>query len=602
MDFPNLLMASPVFNRIQGLRVTRVTWNGPVAALVFEERRTQEVLLLHLHQDVQGFHLDATLQEEFEHIQFQDRRHDFSFLPPHLEGAVFLGGRPVKGQSLLCLEFDNRGNFREDTRLCLHIEFFAGGRAILTDSARRVIRSSRKGGEHLRPGAAYGCGEEDLADFRQEMPMEPRNFGDWRPELLERVRLGGEGRLPEALCQGVRGFMPVSVRYLAQRTRPHPKEDPHLVLARRLGRWVDKVAHQRQTIHVLSFPPELNRRCQIFPLPMQDPDSIALCGEAMQVSRFDDYVTALNFMGRGCLARFQLSELVLVLRHTLEQRLAHDRRLQSKLEIDWARAAGAEDTRHQADSLAAHLSKVSRGMEEIELEDVHDGHRLLQIPLDPAKSPQANLDRLYRRAAKGERGLQTVELRLEEVRRRIVEDEEMLNERLPALANCHCREAGEIMALREALLELGHEASLLKLRRAPGRKRAEAPPRLYRRYGLPGDWEVLVGRNNRENDQLTHKDAAGQDIWFHAAGVSGSHVILKTGSHRSGPPKSIVESTAAIAAFHSKARHSNIVPVIYTEKRYVRKPRKGTPGLALCTREQTVFVQPRLPDALGQND
>ena len=104
-----------------------------------------------------------------------------------------------------------------------------------------------------------------------------------------------------------------------------------------------------------------------------------------------------------------------------------------------------------------------------------------------------------------------------------------------------------------------------------------------------------MGRNNAENDQLTHREADGRDLWFHAAGASGSHVILRTGGHRSGPPRSIVEAAAAIAAFHSKARHSGLVPVIYTEKRYVRKPRKGTPGLALCTREKTVFVKPEVP-------
>lgn len=597
MDFPNLLMASPVFNRLQGLRVSRVTWNGPVVAFVFEERRAQEVLLLHLHQDLQGFHLDTTLHEEFEHIQFQDRRHDYSFLPPHLEGATFLGGSPVKGQSLLCLEFDNRGNLKGDTGLRLFIELFAGGRAVLTDSAGLVIRASRKGCRTHRPGERYMPDKVELADFRKELPLEPEDFDHWPPTLLERVRRGGEGRLPEALCHGVRGFKPDSVRYLVQRKKPHQKEDARLILARRLGRWIDKVAHQRETINVLSFPPELHRGCQIFPFPMRDPDSLTLQGDALQVSHFDDYVTALNYMGRGCMARFQMTELMSVLKRNLEQRLNRDRRLLGKLEQDWERAAGAEDKRHQADSLAAHLGEVERGMDSIELEDVHASHRKLSIPLNPAKSPQDNLNRLYKQAAKGERGLRTIELRLEEVRSRILDDEELLTGSLPALANCRCRNTREIAALREALLHLGEKASLLDLRRPKSMGgRPEVAQRPYRRYTLPGGWQVLVGRNNKENDQLTHRDAVGKDLWFHAAGTSGSHVILKTGGHKSGAPRSIIEAAAGIAAFHSKARNSKLVPVIYTEKRYVRKPRKGAPGLALCTREKTVFVNPELPE------
>ncbi len=595
MDFPNLLMASPLFNRLQGLRVSRVTWNGPATAFVFDERRAQEVLLLHLHQDVQAFHLDTTLHPEFEHIQFQDRRHDFSFLPPHLEGATLLGGSAIMGQSLLCLEFHHRGNFKEDGRLRLFIEHFGGGRAVLTDAAGKVIRASRKGGEHHRPGSIYEPGLIEVADFRQELPMSPACFSDWPEVLLERVRQGGQGHLPSALFQGIRGFKPDSVRYLIQRKRAHQGEDPTLVLARRLGRWVNKVCHQRERIHVLSFPPELHRGCQIFPFPMKDPESLALLGVALQASSFDDYVTALNHMGRGCMARFQMIELAQVLSRRLDQRLARERRLLGKLEKDWERAAGAEDKRHQADSLAAHLSEVSRGMDGIELEDVHEGHRRLSIPLDPSKSPQDNLNRLYKQAAKGERGLQTIELRMEEVRRRIIDDEELLNERLPALANCNCRNAGEIMALRVALLKLGHDTSLMEVRKPAKGGDPQAAPRPYRRYNLPGDWEVFVGRNNRENDRLTHKEASGRDLWFHAAGTAGSHVILRTGGHKSGVPKSIIEAAASIAAFHSKARHSKLVPVIYTEKRYVRKPRKGAPGLALCSREKTIFVSPELP-------
>ncbi len=589
-------MASPLFNRLQGLRVSRVTWNGPAAAFIFAERRAREVLLLHLHQTVQAFHLDTTLHPEFEHIQFQDHRHDFSFLPPHLEGATLLSGGPVKGQSLLRLDFHHRGNFKEDGGLRLFIEHFGGGRAILTDSKGKVIRASRKGAAHHRPGMLYEPGQAEVADFRQEMPMEPNRFSDWPEALLERVIKGGKGLPPGDLCRNVRGFKPDSVRYLVMRKRAHHGEDPKRVLARRLGRWVDKVCHQRETIHVLSFPPEVQRGCQIFPFPMQDPDSQILLSQALQMSSFDDYVTALNHMGRGCMARFQMIELAQVLSRRLDQRLTRERRLLGKLETDWERAAGAEDKRHQADSLAAHLGEVSRGMDAIKLEDVHGSHRALTIPLDPAKSPQDNLNRLYKQAAKGERGLQTIELRIEEVRRHILEDEELLEERLPALANCNCRNASDVMALREALLSLGHETSLLEVRKPAKGGNPQAAPRPYRRYNLPGDWEVFVGRNNQENDRLTHKEASGHDLWFHAAGTSGSHVILRTGGHKSGVPKSIVEAAAAIAAFHSKARHSKLVPVIYTEKRYVRKPRKGAPGLALCSREKTIFVNPELPE------
>ena len=101
-----------------------------------------------------------------------------------------------------------------------------------------------------------------------------------------------------------------------------------------------------------------------------------------------------------------------------------------------------------------------------------------------------------------------------------------------------------------------------------------------------------MGRNNKENDQLTHRASHLRDIWLHAQGVAGSHVILRTAGKPESVPKAVLHKAAALAALHSKARHSSLVPVIHTERRYVRKPRKAGPGLAVCLQEKNVFVEP----------
>jgi predicted ribosome quality control (RQC) complex YloA/Tae2 family protein len=117
-----------------------------------------------------------------------------------------------------------------------------------------------------------------------------------------------------------------------------------------------------------------------------------------------------------------------------------------------------------------------------------------------------------------------------------------------------------------------------------------------RRFELPGGWIVLVGRSNQENDTLTHRIARPEDLWFHARGVAGSHVVLRRAGRKDAPGKRTIEQAAAIAAYYSKARTSRMAPVMYTEKRHVRKPRKTAPGLAVCTREKVVMVEPRLPE------
>lgn len=110
---------------------------------------------------------------------------------------------------------------------------------------------------------------------------------------------------------------------------------------------------------------------------------------------------------------------------------------------------------------------------------------------------------------------------------------------------------------------------------------------------------ALVGRSQAGNDYLTHRLAAPRDLWFHAHGASGSHVVLKAPDPKSEPDRSIILAAAALAALHSRARHASKVPVIYTEKRHVRKPRGAKPGLAAVTHEKSVMVKPGEPSRGG---
>jgi predicted ribosome quality control (RQC) complex YloA/Tae2 family protein len=106
---------------------------------------------------------------------------------------------------------------------------------------------------------------------------------------------------------------------------------------------------------------------------------------------------------------------------------------------------------------------------------------------------------------------------------------------------------------------------------------------------------VRVGRSNADNDALTHDFARPDDIWLHASGVAGSHVLIRMQGRAGNPPRQVLEAAAAIAARFSKAKHAGTVPVLWTRKRYVRKPRGAKPGLASCTHEKTLFVRPALP-------
>jgi predicted ribosome quality control (RQC) complex YloA/Tae2 family protein len=114
----------------------------------------------------------------------------------------------------------------------------------------------------------------------------------------------------------------------------------------------------------------------------------------------------------------------------------------------------------------------------------------------------------------------------------------------------------------------------------------------FNRLLLGKKWEIFIGKNAKNNDLLTFQFARKFDLWFHAQGVPGSHVIIHLPDRGQHPPPQIIEQVASIAAYNSNAQHSSTVPVNYTEVRYVRKPRKAPPGTVVISNEKTIFVKP----------
>jgi predicted ribosome quality control (RQC) complex YloA/Tae2 family protein len=115
-----------------------------------------------------------------------------------------------------------------------------------------------------------------------------------------------------------------------------------------------------------------------------------------------------------------------------------------------------------------------------------------------------------------------------------------------------------------------------------------------RTYTLPGDWTVLVGRTDADNDRLSIKLAAPNDWWFHVRGMPGSHVVLRC-DREADPDRDTLKRAAAVAAYHSKARYGGVVPVSATLARHVTKPRGAKPGTVQIRKEIVLKVRPALP-------
>ena len=148
--------------------------------------------------------------------------------------------------------------------------------------------------------------------------------------------------------------------------------------------------------------------------------------------------------------------------------------------------------------------------------------------------------------------------------------------------------ADEVREVRRALAELGVEGTEVTAKqRRPGKPGKFSPPLTFT---SADGMEIVVGRNARQNDHVTFELAAPSDLWLHARGVAGSHVIVRS----SGRPVSrqTIEQAAALAAAYSAARNSTSIAVDYTERRNVRRMKGGGPGLVTYSGEKTIHVRP----------
>lgn len=118
----------------------------------------------------------------------------------------------------------------------------------------------------------------------------------------------------------------------------------------------------------------------------------------------------------------------------------------------------------------------------------------------------------------------------------------------------------------------------------------QSKPRILA-YELPGNWILLLGASDADNDYLSTQVAEPDDWWFHADGVPGSHVILRAKPNNE-PGKETLRQAAAVAAYHSKARHAGTTSVHFTRARYVKKPRGVKTGTVQVAHGRTLRVRP----------
>ena len=250
---------------------------------------------------------------------------------------------------------------------------------------------------------------------------------------------------------------------------------------------------------------------------------------------------------------------------------AQEKELAACLDRDHLRICG--------ELITANLYRMERGQSRLTAQNYYDENCAdMDIPLDVRLSPQENAARYFKQYAKAK----TAEKYLTAQLQKGGEELQYLESVLQELAQAESEQ--DFNDVRIELTDGGYIRQRGK--KQPGFQRASKPREFRSSAGL----RILVGRNNRQNDRLTTKDADKRDIWLHTQKIHGSHVILCTGGAE--PDEQSLMEAASLAAYFSQAQGSTKVPVDYTPVKFVKKPAGAKPGMVVYATYQTMLADP----------
>ena len=273
--------------------------------------------------------------------------------------------------------------------------------------------------------------------------------------------------------------------------------------------------------------------------------------------------------------RQRANDLFHLLLHATER---IQRRIAAQTE-ERTQCAEKDTFRRKADLLSANLYRLKKGDTVAELEDFYEPDcPMVSIPLDVRLTPSQNAQRYYQQYKKA----CTAETVLTEQIAKGKAELTYLESVLDALTRAETE--ADMEQLRQELIEQGYLRKTSRNRRPV---KIQQPLSVTATDGT----QILIGRNNLQNDRLTLKTASKTDVWLHTQNIPGSHVIICT--HGETPSEQTILEAAQLAAWYSKAQQSAQVPVDYCLVKYVKKPVGAKPGMVIFTNQRTLYVTPR---------
>ena len=305
--------------------------------------------------------------------------------------------------------------------------------------------------------------------------------------------------------------------------------------------------------------------------PVEDTLKFSLLPGKREAKHFTDPIEALNYFYLEYHKIYWLNKekgvLIRMLRNQLKKSNSYIKKSKEKLHNLKTRG----DYKQYGDIIMANLHAIQPGLDTIELFDFYNNLNVF-IKIKPNLSPQKNAENYYRKAKNQKIEIRTLD---KNIQSRIIQAQQ-LNEFIEIIENYNDLKQLKVFASRNGLSREKDEAGVKKP--------------MFKVYEHMG-FQILVGRNARNNDELTFNYGYKEDLWLHAKDVKGSHVLIKYQSGKNFP-RPVIQVAAQLAAYYSSNKNSDTCPVIFTPRKFVRKS-KGLPaGAVFVDKEDIIFVKP----------
>ena len=267
-------------------------------------------------------------------------------------------------------------------------------------------------------------------------------------------------------------------------------------------------------------------------------------------------------------------------------RRAEASRKQALKSIDRTLAESEKADRYKqlGELIIGSLNLIEKGVKSAALVDYFDPEMPeIEVELDEKLTPQQNAERYFKRYQKARDAVETAQARKSHTLRELG---------LLSSAKEEAESANNVESIKN-LRKMLISQDLLRAEIVQEKQTEEFGGFRIRHYTTPEGWEILYGENSQANDYLTQRVSRPNDVWLHARSITGAHVVIRTSGHSGPVPKPVMLQAAKIAAQNSDAKHSSLVPIDHTQRKYVRKPRGSAPGFVIYRNEKTIDIDPK---------